>query len=553
MAKKLEVGYEDTAAIYARFSSHNQREESIDAQVRACTEYAKNKRLCIVQIYADAAKSGTNSEREQFQEMIRDSAKKKFRYLIIHKLDRFSRDKFDSVTYKRKLKLNGVSILSVTENLDDSPESAMLESCLEGMAHYFSMNLSREVMKGMKESAYKCTHLGGTPPLGYDVDPDTRRYLLNREEAVVVKLIFEKYAAGVGYNQILEYLNSMEYRTKRGQPFGKNSLHSILKNEKYVGTYIFNKRLEKDLSGKRKPKLNSRDKWIIVPDGLPAIIDKETFDIVQAKMTRNKETSGAFRAKEIYLLSGLVKCGECGASMYGNTRMCGRNKSNYSSYRCSGRANHQGCRNKEVRRDYLDNFVLDELYRRLFSDVSLQKLASMLNEYNRKVSFESSEELNQVKARLEATQGRIRSIIQLVIDSGISAETVSEELRKEEEKKHFLEAHFQELTQKNKVAEISEAKVKELLERSREFIRTHNVAECRNFIDTYVKEVVVYNDKVEVFFKINVPDEASGAVVPLQSNESTQELHNKYKSVAKGWKRTELGTKRVEGEEQKVM
>ena len=177
----------------------------------------------------------------------------------------------------------------------------------------------------------------------------------------------------------------------------------------------------------------------------------------------------------------------------------------------------------------------------------------MLNEYNRKVSFESSEELNQVKARLEATQGRIRSIIQLVMDSGISAETVSEELRKEEEKKHFLEAHFQELTQKNKVAEISEAKVKELLERSREFIRTHNVAECRNFIDAYVKEVVVYNDKVEVFFKINVPDEASGAIVPLQSEESTQELHNKYKSVAKGWKRTELGTKRVEGEEQKMM
>ena len=116
---------------------------------------------------------------------------------------------------------------------------------------------------------------------------------------------------------------------------------------------------------------------------------------------------------------------------------------------------------------------------------------------------------------------------------------------------HFLEAHLQELTQKNKVAEISEAKVKELLERSREFIRTHNVAECRNFIDAYVKEVVVYNDKVEVFFKINVPDEASGAIVPLQSEESTQELHNKYKSVAKGWKRTELGTKRVEDEEQK--
>lgn len=553
MLRKPDVAYEDTAAIYARFSSHNQREESIDAQVRACTEYAMHRGLRIVKAYTDSAKSGTNSEREQFQEMIRDSAKKKFRYLIIHKLDRFSRDKFDSVTYKRKLKLNGVSILSVTENLDDSPESAMLESCLEGMAHYFSMNLSREVMKGMKESAYKCTHLGGTPPLGYNVEPGSRRYLLNREEAGVVKLIFEKYAAGVGYNQILEHLNSMGYRTKRGRPFGKNSLHSILKNEKYVGTYIFNKRLEKNLSGKRNPTLKSESEWIVVPDGLPAIVDKETFDIVQAKMARNKEISGAFRAKELYLLSGLVKCGECGASMYGNTRMCGRNKSNYSSYRCSGRANHQGCRNKEVRRDYIDNFVLDELYRRLFSDVSLQTLASMLNEYNRKASLDSSEELNQAKARLEETQDRIRSIVRLVMDSGISTETVGEELRQEEERKRFLEKYLQELARKNKVAEISEAKVNKLLERSKEFVRTHNVAECRNFIDAYVKQVVVYDDKVEVFFKINVPDEASGAVVPLKSEESTQELHNEYKSVAKGWKRAELGTKSAEDEKQKMI
>lgn len=177
----------------------------------------------------------------------------------------------------------------------------------------------------------------------------------------------------------------------------------------------------------------------------------------------------------------------------------------------------------------------------------------MLNEYNRKASLDSSEELNQAKARLEETQGRIRSIVRLVMDSGISTETVGEELRQEEERKRFLEKHLQELARKNKVAEISEAKINELLERSKEFVRTHNVAECRNFIDAYVKQVVVYDDKVEVFFKINVPDEASGAVVPLKSEESTQELHNEYKSVAKGWKRAELGTKRAEDEEQKMI
>lgn len=532
--------YDNTAAIYARFSSHNQREESIDAQVRACTEYAKNKGLCIVQIYADAAKSGTNSEREQFQEMIKDSAKKKFRYLIIHKLDRFSRDKFDSVTYKRKLKLNGVSILSVTENLDDSPESMMLESCLEGMAQYFSGNLSREVMKGMKESARQCRHVGGLPPLGYDVDPVTKRYLLNESEVPIVRSIFEQYANDVGYNQILSYLNSMGYRTKHGRPFGKNSLNSILKNEKYVGTYIFNKRLEKGVSGRRNPTLKSESEWIVVPNGLPAIVDRETFDIVQAKMARNKEKAGMFKAKEIYLLSGLVKCGECGASMYGNTRMCGRNKSNYSSYRCSGRANKRECKNLEVRRDYIDSYVLDELYERLFSNVSIQKLTALLNDYNIRRVTESSADLKRIKSELAENQRKISTILKLVLESGISHETVKIELNSLEAQKQTLEKTLLELEHKNKASGFSEEKVKELIMRSKEFIRTHKLAECRNFIDSYIAKVVIHNGRVKVLFKVNILDEKTGAFVPMESQTTIANLRRRYQSVTKGRNRTEI-------------
>ena len=336
---------DDASVIYARYSSSNQREESIEAQIRACEEYAKRKNLQIVAHYTDSAKSGTNSDREGFLQMIEDSAKGKFKYLIIHKLDRFSRDKFDAVTFKRKLKMNGVTILSVTENLDNSPESVMLESCLEGMAQYYSLNLAREVMKGMKESAYKCTHLGGIPPLGYDVDPTTRKYVINDKEAAIVRYIFDSYADGNGYNLLLSHLNGMGYKSKHGKPFGKNSLYSILGNEKYVGRFVFNKKLEKDVSGKRNPQWKSREEWIVVDGGLPAIIEEETFNAVQAKLVNNKRRGGRFRAKEIYLLSGLIVCGECGACMFGNTRKCGRNKSRYSSYKCAHRANHKGCMN----------------------------------------------------------------------------------------------------------------------------------------------------------------------------------------------------------------
>ncbi len=161
------------AAAYTRFSSDNQRDESIDAQVRAIEAYCEQKGFDLVKIYADRAKSATSDKRPEFLQMIEDSGKGLFDVAIVHKLDRFSRDKYDSAKYKRILKKNGVKLLSVTENLDDSPESVILESLLEGMAEYYSKNLAREVMKGLKETAYQCKHTGGLPPIGYS--PALRR------------------------------------------------------------------------------------------------------------------------------------------------------------------------------------------------------------------------------------------------------------------------------------------------------------------------------------------------------------------------------------------
>jgi site-specific DNA recombinase len=529
--KRQNQALENTAVVYARYSSHNQREESIEAQLRACDDYAKRKGLQIVKCYTDAAKSGTTSEREGFLEMIEDSGKGLFRFLIVHKLDRFSRDKFDAVTYKRKLKTNGVTLLSVTENLDNSPESVMLESCLEGMAQYYSLNLAREVMKGMRESAYNCTHLGGKPPLGYDVDPVTHKYVVNEAEASIVRYIFESYAENVGYNRILDHLNGMGYKTKRGGAFGKNSLYSILGNEKYIGRFIFNKKLEKDISGKRNPQWKPREEWIVVDGGLPPVIDEESFNIVQAKMANNRRSGGRFRAREIYLLSGMVVCGECGASMYGNTRKCGRNKSRYSSYKCSSRANQMGCENKEIRKEYLENYVLDELYTQLFSERSIKKLTTMLNEYNQKKAEESDVETKLALDELTKVKEKVSKIVQLVSESGITIETVKADLKRLEERKLFIEGYLKDVRTKNNVGMISEATLFELISTSKEFVKTRNIAECHNFINSYIEKVVVFNDRAEVFFKINVPDEALNTVAPLKSDEDIDVLKKEYRKV----------------------
>lgn len=517
--KKALEAPQNTAVIYARYSSHNQREESIDAQVRACEEYAAKHGLQVVQVYQDSAKSGTNADREQFQRMIEDSGKGLFRVLLIHKLDRFSRDKYDAVTYKRKLAFNRVSLISVSENLDGSPESKILESLLEGMAQYYSENLSREVMKGMKESAYKGTHLGGTPPLGYGVDPDTRRYVVNEAEAAIVHKIFEMYADGAGYKQILSSLNGMGYQTKQGRPFGSNSLYSILRNEKYTGRFIFNKRREKDVSGRRNPCMNPESEWIVLEGGIPAIIDQELFDKVQLKLERNAGTGGRFKAKEYYLLSGLVFCGECGASMFGNTRPCGRKKTRYSSYRCSNRREHRGCDNKELRREYLENYVLDALYKALFSEASIKQLARMLSDYNLAKAKESNKEMQLAGKELVEIEGKIERIVRLVAESDIAPETVSREIRRLEERKHWLEAYVHETTLQDSALLISEEEIVRLIEKSGEFVRTRNIPECRSFIDSYIEKVLVYRDHVEVRFKVYVPEGESGGIAPLKSEE----------------------------------
>ena len=144
-----------TAVIYARYSSDKQTEQSIEGQVRVCNEYARKHDIVIVDQYVDRAMTGTNDRREEFQRMIKDSAKAKWDYVLVYKLDRFSRDKYESAIHRRTLRNNGVKLVSAMENIPDSPEGIILESLLEGMNQYFSAELSQKVKRGMRESREK--------------------------------------------------------------------------------------------------------------------------------------------------------------------------------------------------------------------------------------------------------------------------------------------------------------------------------------------------------------------------------------------------------------
>ena len=203
--------------IYARYSSDNQREESIEGQLRECKEYAARNEITIIRTYIDRAFSAKTDNRPQFQQMIHDSNSHLFDTVLVWKLDRFSRNRYDSAYYKRILKNNKVHIISVTEPISSTPEGIMLESLLEGMAEYYSAELAEKVARGLKENALKAKFNGGPVPLGYRID-ENQHYQIDPVMAPIVQEAFRRYADGEGMKALCEELNRRGIRTGRGRP-----------------------------------------------------------------------------------------------------------------------------------------------------------------------------------------------------------------------------------------------------------------------------------------------------------------------------------------------
>ena len=494
-------------------------DESIDAQIRAIEEYADKNDIKIVNKFIDRAKSATSDKRPAFQEMIKycEEDKTGVSMVIVHKLDRFSRDKYDSVKYKQRLKMKGISVISVTEKLDNSPESVILESVIEGMAQYYSANLAREVAKGQRENALRAMHNGGDAPLGYDVAFD-KTYLVNEEEAQAVKIIFDMYVNGYSYGNIIDKLNNLGYKTKRGNKFGKNSLHGILNNEKYTGVYVFNKTQRKGVNGKRNGhKQKSEEEIIKVEGGMPKIIDKEVFLQAQEMMQKRKKAPGAHKATTFYLLTSLIRCGECGYSYQGNKRK-DKYGNDYISYRCGCRKQNRDCKNKEIKRDYLEEFVLTELEKHVLNDEAIPALSKALNERLRSKSNNNQEMLDNLKNKLEKINKEIENILNAIMN-GIVNSMLKDKLDELEQVKLNLESKINELSIESNGVEsvdITEDQIRSMFGKFKDFVLTRNLPECKKFISDYVKEVVVYRDHVEVIFNV---------VFSFVDNKITYDLH----------------------------
>lgn len=479
---------------YVRYSSDNQREESLDAQIRAIKDFCIREGYTLVKIFSDEAKTATSDKRPGFLNMMREAESGTFSAVIVHKLDRFSRDRFDSAFYKRHLSKNGVRLISVLENLDNSPESIILESVLEGMAEYYSRNLSREVMKGMRETAYQCRHTGGIPPLGYDIDLE-KKYVINAREAEAVKIMFNMFADGLGYTAIIEELNSKGFRTKIGNTFGKNSIHDLLKNEKYIGVFVFN-RAAKMVNGKRNShRLKPEEEIIRIPGGCPAIIEMELWERVHERMNNNKKKSGSYSSKTVYLLSGRIFCGKCGGSMSGNKANT-RKGTDYSYYKCSNKKKDHSCDANNISKSFVEEKVIDALYDNLFGEHVIDMAADMIHKHATVHKKEIPSHVKSYEKELHKVEIEINNIVNAVA-AGLYHESMKGKLDDLEASKSALKIRLEEAKFQEFSHSLTRNQIYAFLLRYQN-IKDLPPEEQKKVIEMFVDKVIVHDNSIDI-------------------------------------------------------
>lgn len=468
------------AIIYARYSSDNQREESIEGQIRECMEFAERNGITVFGTYIDRALSAKTDNRPEFQRMIKDSYRKLFDTVLVWKLDRFARNRYDSAYYKNILKKNGVKVVSAKENISDGPEGVLLESMLEGWAEYYSVDLSEKIGRGLTENALKGKMNGGGLTFGYRMKD--QRLEIDETTAPVVVEIFTRYADGEKMTDIAKDLTRRGIRTSQGNKITLNVVHYLLKNRRYIGEYKF------------------RD--MIIPNAIPPIVSEELFNRVQEIMARNQKAPAMRKAEDDYILTTKLFCGKCGTFMVGES---GRSHTGtvHRYYKCSHAKRKKGCDKKPVKKDWIEDAVIHYIMKIVMDDELIDHIAdAILN-----ILAQENSKLPQLNARLKEIETGIQNMLN-AIQQGILTPSTKERLEAlEQEREEIKVAIYSEELQKPK---ITKEHIAFWISKFRDTDLT-DAASRKRLVESFVNALFVYDDKV--VFTFNYKDGSKTATI----------------------------------------
>ena len=476
------------AVIYARYSCDNQREESIDGQLRECKEFAERRGIKVIGTYIDRAMSAKTDNRPEFQRMIKESANGIFDAVIVWKLDRFARNRYDSAHNKATLRKNGVKVISATEVISEGAEGIILESVLEGYAEYYSAELSEKVIRGMTENALKCQFNGGYIPVGYYID-ENKHYQVDELTAPFVKEAFLMYINGKHIKDIVKFFNENSVLSSQGKTMTKTTVSTILQNRKYMGEYQY------------------RD--IVVPDGVPAIITKELFTLAQKRVDQNRYAPASLRSDVKYMLTTKLICGDCGSFMAGETGT-GRTGKRYHYYKCVKSKKKDNCNRKAIRKEVVEETIIETTIQSIFVDEVISEIAEKVTAWQEKEDT-TTPLLEKQLAEVEKSLGNVMSAIEM----GIVTETTKKRMNE-------LESIKMDLQIKLSQAEMeTQALTKEQIEFWLKNMEKLNLASDTNrqrIINTFVNSIYVYDDRYVINF--NCREESETIPLEIQGNVS---------------------------------
>ena len=489
------------AAIYARYSSDNQREESIVAQIRACRNYCKSRNYTIIKEYADEAMTGTNDNRPQFQQMLADAESGLFEILVAHKVDRLGRNEFDYFSNKDKLNRSGIDVHFAAQGFDSStPEGALMESTLAGLAAYYSRNLAKEVKKGLRENAYQGKSTGGQPLYGYRYTAD-KHYEIDETEAIAVRMIFKEYINGTGYIAICRMLNERGFKTRRGNDFSKGSLYEIIRNRRYIGTAILGKNCM-NKNGKRNSHRPDHSKMLIVENVCPPIIEKEVFEMAQKQMEKRKHSPASNTKKNCYPLVGLIRCKKCGGA-YSGSISAGKSGS-YRYYRCltKSKKGADKCSNSSLSADKVEKIIADFIRDFYLDETMLDNLVNLVMINHNKSRQEKQKELNAIIAKKNGIQHKIQNFFSFIESVG----TVDDmQKARYQALKEELEAVEKSIAKTKKEVSVTDTPDKSFI---KNFILAHShidtIEELEKLAPLFVEKIIVDKSEIYVTFKLEL-------------------------------------------------
>jgi DNA invertase Pin-like site-specific DNA recombinase len=409
--------------------------------------------------------------------MINDARKGQFQFIIVYKLDRFTRNRYDSAIYKQKLKQYGVKVISATESISDNPEGVILEAILEASAEFYSLELSQKIRRGYRESALKGNFLGGNIPLGYKREKKT--LVIDPETAPIVKWIFEEYAKGVSNKDIIDGLNAKGLRTKNGCPFNRKSFQTLYRNQHYIGVLKY--------------------KDILIEDAFPALIDRKTFDKVQTRLDLNRCKGATKKAKMQYLLFNILYCGLCGNSMTG---ICGTSKqgTKHYYYTCAKRQKDKACRKISEKKDYLEWYVVEQTVEYVLLPERIELIADgVIAEYNKEFSNIRIRDLEKKLAKVIRDN---KKLFDMMLETNLKTVMRNCEIKLEE-------LELQQIDLEIDIAKLKNAagiryKKKDIISWLNSFC-TGDLFDMdfrKRIIDTFINSIYLYDDKIVIYYNL---------------------------------------------------